>query len=92
MGGVVRHYWETVASNVQGLRDRRGWSQKELARRASLSWRTVQNIETSVNEVDIRLSTLVRLAQALGVKPQDLMARKLVRSGRGRVLGSAGGS
>lgn len=47
------------------------WSQRELAERARLSLRFVQGLE--YGESEPRLSTIYALAQALGMKPAELL-------------------
>lgn len=49
------------------IRKRRGWSQRQLAARAGVSFRTVQMLEAGLT--DPRLSSLERIAVALGMEP-----------------------
>jgi transcriptional regulator with XRE-family HTH domain len=60
-----------VGNRIRELRERKGWYQKDLARVARLPIRTIGRIERG--QVDPRLSTLERLAKALGTKPKDLL-------------------
>ena len=53
------------------MRETRGWLQRELAAAAGLPLRTIGRIERG--EVDVRLSTLTKIAAALGVALKDLM-------------------
>ncbi|NML11420.1 helix-turn-helix domain-containing protein [Sphingobium sp. AR-3-1] len=54
-----------VAGNVRALRTERGFSQDGLAAQAGVSRRMISGIESG--EANVSLSTLDRLAQALGV-------------------------
>jgi transcriptional regulator with XRE-family HTH domain len=58
-------------TNLALLRARRGWTQGELAKRAGLSVRHVRYLEAGRKTP--RLTTVVRLAQALGVRDTDLI-------------------
>jgi transcriptional regulator with XRE-family HTH domain len=55
-------------------RDRRRWSLRQLGERAGVSYVTISNIETG--KLDPRLSTLERLAQALGIDVRALFPTK----------------
>ena len=55
-----------LAKRLRQLRDERGWTQAQLARRAQISRVYVAMLETQA--ADPRLSIVVRLAKALGVK------------------------
>lgn len=67
MGKPPRKLRERLAE----LREERGWSQAELARLAGLSSTTVSRIESG-DRVDTRWDTIMKLASALGVEPEDL--------------------
>lgn len=54
------------------LRKRRRWSQAELGRRAGVASSVISRAERG--ETDITLSTLEKLAKALGVSPRHLIA------------------
>jgi transcriptional regulator with XRE-family HTH domain len=60
-----------VGERIRVLRDRRDWLQRELAAAAGLPLRTIGRIERG--EVDVRLSTLTKIADALGVPLKALM-------------------
>lgn len=62
---------EHVAANIRQLRTHRGISQDELARRAGLSRRTVNAVETG--NANISLANLDHVAAALGVTFVDLV-------------------
>jgi Predicted transcription factor, homolog of eukaryotic MBF1 len=55
---------EVVSKRVRSLRERRGWSLSELARRAGIGVSTLSEIEAGQSAP--RLDTLVALAHALG--------------------------
>jgi DNA-binding Xre family transcriptional regulator len=69
-----------VGANVHGLRVLTvpKLSQDDLARRAGIHVETVRMIEAardpSKRQLDVRLSTIRALADALGVQPADLLA------------------
>ncbi len=58
---------------IRVLRERRGWSQRDLWRESGVDQGTISNLETDQKE-DVRFSTMVALAHALGVQPEDLLA------------------
>lgn len=60
-----------LGERVRLMREQRGLMQKELASSANLPVRTIGRIERG--EVDVRLSTLNKIAQALGVPIRDLL-------------------
>ncbi|WP_134620351.1 helix-turn-helix transcriptional regulator, partial [Pseudomonas aeruginosa] len=62
---------EHVSGNVRRLRLQAGLSQEALARAASVSRRMLVGIESS--DVNVSLSTLDRIAAALGVLFPDLV-------------------
>ena len=61
-------------ANVRRLRELRALSQRELAARANLSVTTVNRIETGKRKPIPR--TVRRLAEALGVTPEELLAEQ----------------
>lgn len=54
-----------VGARIQGLREKRDWSQAELARRAGIHRVSLANIERGAKLPSLR--SLERLAKALGV-------------------------
>lgn len=62
---------QRVGGRIRTLRDEKGWFQKDLAKAARLPIRTIGRIERG--EVDVRLSTLNKIAEALGVTLQNLV-------------------
>ena len=65
--------WEaTVSENIKKRRKELGLSQEQLGEMANLSRATINMVENGT--ADIRLSTLVRIAQALYTSPGNLFA------------------
>lgn len=62
---------QNLAIKIKDLRNRKGFSQEQLAEESKLSLRTIQRIEKA--ESIPRGDTLVKLTQALGVTPDDLL-------------------
>lgn len=60
-------------AEVRDRRERAGWSQAELARRAGTTTNTVARIERG--ELEPSLSMADRLAEALGVRVDTLIRR-----------------
>jgi transcriptional regulator with XRE-family HTH domain len=61
-----------LALRIRQARQRKGWSQAELARRAGIRQATVSKYErAAITSVDLRV--LERLAKALGVRPRSLI-------------------
>jgi transcriptional regulator with XRE-family HTH domain len=62
----------TLGDNVRVLRRRNFMTQEQLAKAAGISHRTLVNIETKrVREP--HFSTILKLAEALGVEPSQLV-------------------
>jgi len=59
------------AHNVKTLRNKKGWTQEELARRADLHRTYIGSIERY--ERNVSLLNVERIAKALGIKAKDLM-------------------
>jgi diguanylate cyclase (GGDEF)-like protein len=71
-------------SRVRELRQDRGWTQEELSARVGCAKRTVENIEAGRR---VRRDTLEEVAEALGVKPEQITTPP--RSGAGSQGSSA---
>lgn len=56
---------------VRELRNARGWTQEQLAERAGMNWLQVGHIERGSS--DPKLSTILKLAKAFGLRPSDLL-------------------
>jgi transcriptional regulator with XRE-family HTH domain len=61
-----------IGENLRKLRERKLMTQAELGDAADVSRDQVSRIER--NEVDPRFSTIRKLAKALGVEPEELIA------------------
>ena len=59
----------SVGSLVRAARERRGWSQRELARRAGLGLRTISRIEREDHRHLVEAGTWQHVATALQVPP-----------------------
>ncbi|MFD9948096.1 helix-turn-helix domain-containing protein [Nonomuraea sp. NPDC059023] len=87
----------TLAANVRGNRQARGWTLDEMAERCGLSRRMIVQIEQGQSNPSI--ATLLRISDALGLGLPQLVALqqppkpKVVRSGQGPRLwrGTHGG-
>lgn len=62
---------EKVGQKTLLLRQQRGLLQKDIADRTGLPARTIGRIERG--EVDARLSTLTKIAEALGIPLKELL-------------------
>jgi transcriptional regulator with XRE-family HTH domain len=62
-----------LKENLRGARRREALTQGELAKKSGVGITTIVRIETGEIE-EPRVSTLRKLAKALGVKPRDLLA------------------
>ena len=63
-----------IGRSVREQRVKRFMTQEQLARTAGISLRQVVRIER--NEVEPRFSTILKLAEALGVEPSELVDRE----------------
>jgi len=66
-----------LSERIKELRNQYAYSQDEMARRAGLSLRTIQRIESA--ETEPRGDTLIRIAKIFDLKPEDLNVRYLDR-------------
>lgn len=60
-----------IGERIRALREQRGWIQRDLAETADLPVRTIGRIERG--EVDVRISTLEKVARALGTSASHLL-------------------
>lgn len=64
-----------LGQRVRELREAKGWSQEELARRVGLNPKTIYNYEAGARGVkEPPLSTVKALANALNVTLEELLA------------------
>ncbi len=61
-----------IGRSLRAARERRGWSREALAYHAGVSWAAITQIESG-RRIDVRLSSLVALARALGVGIDQLV-------------------
>src|ERR1700722_2587304 len=61
-----------IAQNLKSARERMGWSREALAYHSGLSWSAIAQIESGRRQ-EIRVSSLVALASALGVSVDYLV-------------------
>ncbi|UCD55595.1 MAG: helix-turn-helix transcriptional regulator [Candidatus Omnitrophota bacterium] len=67
MGDIL----DKIAKNVRFYRLKRGMTQERLAKKAGLSRGYISQIEHA--KINLYLSTLVKLAKRLGVRPKNLV-------------------
>lgn len=60
-----------VGTAIKQFREKRSWFQRDLAKSAGLPIRTIGRIERG--DVDVRLSTLTKIANALRVSVKELI-------------------
>ena len=63
-----------VGARLRQLREERFISQRDLAKRAEVSPTTILHLETGEN-LNPRLSTVRKIAEALGIDPNELVER-----------------
>lgn len=73
-----------LAQNVKTLRVEKGWTSAELAERAGLHWRLVQNIEQEKNSSSF--VAVAMLAEALDVTINQLIYKPMVPVGKNKVV------
>lgn len=61
-----------ISQNLRRLRDKNSYSLERVARLADLSLNTIVKIESGVNQ-NPTIETLTKIANALGVKINDLI-------------------
>ena len=61
-----------LGRKIKEFRRKRGITQEQLAELAGTSYKYIQRIEGKTPP-DVRLTTIVRLAKALKVKPDELL-------------------
>lgn len=63
-----------IGERIRTLREQRGWIQRDLAEAAGLPVRTIGRIERG--EVDVRTSTLQKIAKGLRVSVSILLSEQ----------------
>ena len=66
-----------LGRKIKEFRRKRGITQEQLAELIETSYKYIQRIEGK-NPPDVRLTTIVRLAKALKVKPAELLSRSKI--------------
>jgi len=64
-------YRKRVAKNVRAGREKLKLSQEALAERADMHWTFISGVERG--KFNLSLSSLVRIAKALGCEPDELL-------------------
>jgi transcriptional regulator with XRE-family HTH domain len=72
----------SMALLLKEWRERRGWSLRQLGERSGVSFVNISKIEAG--KLDPRLSTLERLARALGISTRNLFSTERRRTPRRR--------
>jgi len=68
-----------IGSSLHAARKHRGWTRETLAHHSGVSWSAIAQIESG-RRTDIRLPTLLALADALGVSMDSLAGRPAQRA------------
>ena len=68
-------------AKVKALREKRGLTQEEAARRAGLPGRARWNDIESGRKANVTIQTLDAIAEALGVQPAELLGMRTPRRG-----------
>ena len=63
-----------ISYNIKEMREKRGISQGELARKSGVSRFTISQLENGV-EIDVRISTIISLSKVLKCSPIKLFER-----------------
>ncbi len=63
--------YEQLARRVRTLRNKKGWSQEELADRCDLHRTYISHIENAKREISVE--TLCKIANEFGITPSELM-------------------
>ena len=79
-----------LGRQVQMRRESKGWTRTELARRAGLVSDSHLRLIEEGRRADPQASTVVKLAKALGVTPNDLLLEPLSLDDRFRKLHALG--
>ena len=67
--------WEAVlGANIRRLRKAKGLTQEQLAHEAGMAMRYVAGVERGEENPSLRF--LVKIAEALGAEPADLLTRQ----------------
>jgi len=64
-------YVQSIGERIRILRQKKGWSQSQLAERANIDSRNLSRLETG--KAKPKLSTIISLANALSITPNDIL-------------------
>ena len=70
LNAMAMRYPCPMDNRIREFRERRGWSQSELAERVGVHWQTVQRVESGKTEPGT--AKMSRYAEALGVSLEAL--------------------
>jgi transcriptional regulator with XRE-family HTH domain len=70
--------------DIRARREKRGWSQGDLARASGVPQQTISRLERVGFQKGVEFDTLERIARALGVHPRVLLVLKPRRRARRR--------
>lgn len=71
MDSSDKKYLQLIGNNIRNIREKRGFSQFQLATECDLSKNQIGRIERA--EISTTILTLKKIADILGVKVQDLI-------------------
>lgn len=60
-----------IANNIRSLRDKKGWTQLELAQKANLNSNFLAKIERGLSKPSA--ITITKIAKALGVRSEEIL-------------------
>lgn len=63
--------YEKLATKIRKLRQKKGWSQEELAERVSLHRTYISHIECGKRQISVE--TMCQLAKGFNITPAELM-------------------
>src|SRR5699024_6749941 len=69
-----------VGGRIREKREAAGLTQEQLAERAGISGNAISRYETAENEM--RISTLFKIADGLGISPDELMPERFTHNGK----------
>ena len=68
-----------IGALIRELRRNRGWTQKQLARKAGVTEKTISNLERNASP-NPHSTSMAKVATALGIPPERLDARQLAQA------------
>ena len=64
---------QKLATELKILRGRKGWTQSQLATKSGVSVASIQFIEQNFDQRQPRVETLIKIANALEIKEEELL-------------------